>query len=467
MGSALAFGMFILVVVNGVTGGLVTSIQRNFADLIAGHLYFIQVEKGENGKTVEIIKDDKALLKALTDLKIEYEDVSRRTVIMGTIIFNGEAIGRQMSGVNWKDDPQLAGSLKFIAGNAENMYGTDGVVISNMLAENLGLIPKKTLSYKEKALLKRDMKMRWMAEGKNFDLDKALTAEVDKQEKVLKDLQLVKAPLAIGEAVLVQLKTIYGQQNVGEFRVRGIFETQMDLSAYVDRDVLNTLAGMPPDTYNLFGLYLKDFSNLDIKTAQIHTALKDSYDLVPLSKLAGKSSSSVISDLSKEDFSGTKTIITNLNNELGSIISVLSGVQLGSFALFLVVLSVVMVGLVNTFRIVIYERTKEIGTMRAVGAQRGQIRQLFLLEALFLALAGTIPGAVIGYGVLIFLKTLEFSSFTELSFFLDGGRISYSISAFMLIGSFITVIVFTLIAALMPANRAAKMEPAHALRTQF
>ncbi len=467
LGSALAFGMLILVVVNGVTGGLVSSIQKNFADLIAGHIYFMQAEKGDDGKLLNLIKDDKALLEALKTLKLEYTSATRRTTIMGTVIYNGESISRQMTGVDWKEDNKLGTSLKFLAGDAGKMDGSDGIIISSLLAESLGLIPKKALSYKEKALMKRDLRMKWKAEGEKFDLAKALDAEVKTEEAARKKLQLEKAPLAIGEEVLVQLSTIYGQQNVGAFRVRGLYETQMDLAAYCDREVLNALVSMPKGSYNLFGLYLKDYSNLDAKTLMLHNALKDKYDLVPMSKVTGKSAESIVSDIAKEDFKGSKTLITNLNNELGSIITVLNGVQTGSFVLFLIILAVVMVGLVNTFRIVIYERTKEIGTMRAVGAQRSQIRLLFLLEALFLSLVGTIPGALLGFGILNLLKIPEFSAFTELSLFLDGGHVSWSISLWLLAGSFLTVIVFTLLAALLPANKAAKMEPAHALRTQF
>ena len=109
--------------------------------------------------------------------------------------------------------------------------------------------------------------------------------------------------------------------------------------------------------------------------------------------MTGKSASAILDEIKKEDFKGTKTLITNLNNELGSLVSILTGVQAASFVLFLLVIGIVMVGLVNTYRIVIFERTKEIGTMRAVGTHRKQVRNLFVLEALFLALAGTIPGA--------------------------------------------------------------------------
>lgn len=467
LGSALAFGMLILVVVNGFTGGLVSSIQKNFADMIAGHIYFIQLEKGEDGRLLDIIKDDTAVMAAIEKLNLDYSAITRRTRIMGTLIYGGESVGRQITGVKWNEDTQLAGSLKLLAGDAQNMDNTDGIIISVMLAENLGLIPKKALSYKEKALLKRDLRIRWKAEGKKFNLDKTLQAEVKKLEAERKIQQIEKAPLAIGEEVLVQMKTIYGQQNVEAFRVRGIYETQMDIAAYVDRELLNTLVSMPKGSYNLLGLYLKDYSNLDAKTIQLHASLKDSYDLIPMNKVMGKPANTLVSDLTKEKFTGSKTVITNLNNEMSSIIGILTGVQMGSFVLFLIILAVVMVGLVNTFRIVIYERIREIGTMRAVGTQRNQIRNLFLLEALFLSLAGTTAGAIVGIGVLNIVRLFEFTSFTEMSLFLDSGRFAFTISPLVLIGSFVTVILFTLLAALMPATMASKMEPAQALRTQF
>ncbi len=467
LGSALAFGMLILVLVNGLTGGLVSSVQRNFADLIAGHLYFIQLEKGADGRLLNMVKDDRPLLAALADLGFEYTAVTQRTAIQGTVIYNGEAVARQITGVEWNEDAHLDTSLRFFAGDAHNMAGSDGIVLSTLLAENLALIPKKALSFKEKALLKKDLRLRWQAEDRSFDLDKAFDAEVKRQETERKRLQTESAPLAIGEEVLVQFKTIYGQQNVGTFRVRGIYEAQMDIAAYVDREVLNALVAMPAGTYNLFGLFLKDYADLDQKTARLYQALQGKYELVPLEKVRQRNSNIIVNDLNKEQFSGSITLITNLNNELGSLIGILTGVQAGSFGLFLVILAVVMVGLVNTFRIVIYERTREIGTMRAVGAQRGQIRKLFLLEALFLALGGTVPGALLGFALIKAVGWFELSTITELALFLDGGHLSYALSPAMLAGSFGTVVVFTLIAALLPANRAARMEPAQALRTQF
>ena len=63
--------------------------------------------------------------------------------------------------------------------------------------------------------------------------------------------------------------------------MKGIFDTQMDYSAYVDRDVLNGYVEMPMGSYNMFGLVLKDFSNLEAKTMILQNLLKTKYNLVP------------------------------------------------------------------------------------------------------------------------------------------------------------------------------------------
>lgn len=467
LGSALSFGMFILVVVNGVTGGLLTSLQKNFADLIAGHIFFLQVEKGPDGKLISISRDDKELLATLASSGIKFSSVTRRTSVLGSVIYSGESVNRSISGLNWADEVSFPESLTLVAGSTDGMQGSDGIIISDVLAENIGLIQKKKLNYADTANLRRDIKIRWRNEGKGFDLDKEIKRETKRLEEERGEKQKADALKAIGEVLLVKMDTIYGQENVAEFRVKAIFKTQMDYSAYVDREVLNACVEMPANSFNLCGIMLDDFSNLDAKTIAIHGMLKDKYDLVPYAKIAGRASNTVVSELDKEDFAGQKTIMTNLNNELGSFVSVLTGVQAGSFGLFIIILAVVMVGLVNTFRIVIYERTKEIGTMRALGAQRKQIRNLFVIEAMFLGVVGCLPGALLGIILLNVLRFFRFDTITELSLFLDDGRLGFSISPMMLVGSILVVILFTVLAALIPARRAAKMEPAQALRTQF
>lgn len=472
LGGALAFGMFILVGVNGFTGGLIGNLQNQFANLIAGHLYFVQFERADNGKLLNLVKDDQPLREALAALEAQgfrAKAESRRTAINGSVLFNGEGIARQVTGVDWGAEPNLASSLSLVAGTADRMAGSDGIILSTSLAEGIGLLPKKKVSFAERSRLRRDLRAELdpADAAAAASLESRVDAEVKRLEAERLEIQRAAAPQALGEIVLVQLNTIYGQQNLGEFRVAGLYEAQFDIAAYVDRDRLNALADMPPGSYNLFGLTLDDSSNLQGKTFLLAEALKGRTRLWPQEQTLGRGLDTIISDINKTEFEGTLSVLTNLNNEMGQILGVMYGVQAGSFGLFVVILSVIMIGLVNTFRMVIYERTKEIGTMRALGTQRTQVRNLFLFEALFLTLGGTLSGALLGLLGLALLGAFEFSALTELALFLNQGRFSISIDPGLLVSSFVMVIGFTLLAAWLPARRAAKLEPAQALRTQF
>ncbi|HNY21237.1 MAG TPA: FtsX-like permease family protein [Treponemataceae bacterium] len=467
LGGALSFGMFILVVVNGLAGGLLSSIQKNFGDLISGHIFFLQIEKDENGRVINLTRDDSAFLEKMKEAGIAYKSVSRQTSVYSSVLYNGESSQRAVTGVNWEEEKDFGKGLTMIAGSPDGMANTDGILISMALAERLKLVPKKKLAYADAANLKRELKIQWKKDGKSWNLDKKVQAETKRIEAENKAKQLELAPSILGEELLVQLDTIHGQKNVASFRIKGIFDAQMDYAAYVDRETLNGYAEMPAGSFNMTAVKLKNVSGLDQKTIIVQSLLKDKYDLVPYSKIAGRSANVIIGDVKKEGFTGQKTIITNLNNELGSIVGILNGIQAGCFVLFVIILAVVMVGLVNTFRIVVYERTKEIGTMRAVGTQRSQIKNLFLLEAGFLGFAGTIPGTALGFIVLNVITLFRLDSMAEMALFLNNGHLQYTVSLGMLVGSIAIVIAFTLLAALIPARRAAKMEPAQALRTQF
>src|SRR5947207_7793760 len=64
-------------------------------------------------------------------------------------------------------------------------------------------------------------------------------------------------------------------------------------------------------------------------------------------------------------------------------------------------LIVALIGIANTMLLNVLERTREIGTMMSVGARRRRILSLFLLEALFLGVLGSIAGALAGCAVVL------------------------------------------------------------------
>ncbi len=126
----------------------------------------------------------------------------------------------------------------------------------------------------------------------------------------------------------------------------------------------------------------------------------------------------------------------------------------------LIALAVASLTIINTLVMAIYERTREIGVMKAVGASKGTIRLLFTVEAGSIGFWGGVVGVVLAWilGQIINLVS-------HLTFLKDYK--TFDISAFPL-WLLLAVVGLTtgvaLVAGLLPANRAANLDPVDALR---
>jgi putative ABC transport system permease protein len=145
---------------------------------------------------------------------------------------------------------------------------------------------------------------------------------------------------------------------------------------------------------------------------------------------------------------------------LTEINSIFSIIQIGLSAFGVIALIVASIGIINTLMMSIYERTREIGVMKAVGATRGTIRLLFTMEGAALGLIGGVTGVGIGYAVGKLLNII--GSHTFLSDYPDFEMSVFSIEMVLLVIGVTTVI--SLLAGLYPANRAAKLDAVEALR---
>jgi putative ABC transport system permease protein len=107
-------------------------------------------------------------------------------------------------------------------------------------------------------------------------------------------------------------------------------------------------------------------------------------------------------------------------------------------------------GIVNTLVLTVFERTREVGMLRAIGLTRRQTRQMIRQESVITALIGAVIGIVLGL-VLAGLLTsrLDFTSFV--------------VPVPQLIIFLVIAIIVGLFAAIFPARRAARLNPLDAL----
>ncbi|MFE6172632.1 ABC transporter permease [Streptomyces sp. NPDC056464] len=114
--------------------------------------------------------------------------------------------------------------------------------------------------------------------------------------------------------------------------------------------------------------------------------------------------------------------------------------------------------IINTFSMLVAQRTREIGLMRAIGSSRRQVNRSVLVEALLLGFVGSILG--VGAGVGIAVGLMKLMSMAGMNLSTDDLTVKVTTPV---VGLILGVVV-TVLAAYLPARRAGKVSPMAALR---
>jgi putative ABC transport system permease protein len=139
----------------------------------------------------------------------------------------------------------------------------------------------------------------------------------------------------------------------------------------------------------------------------------------------------------------------------------------GIMSLFgLVILLIAGVGILNLLLMAVFERTREIGILAAIGMKRWETLVLFLLEGTFIGVLGAAVGCLVGGLINMYFGRVGLpwaaAEYSELTALL-GDRIYFDAGIGLLLNRGLTVIIIAALAALYPAWQASRREPAEAL----
>jgi len=424
LGGAIAFGVFIIITVGSFTTGMTETLKANFTSIMGGHIYILGTETLDSGRVVQRIGDTGDLEKAVKTIdKLVAEYHVRSQVNQAEIIFGSKSANMQLSGVKWDEELQLKDTLIITDGSLDNVESKGALLIPEKIAEKLDVLP--------------------------------------------------------GESVLVRMDTVTGQKNVGEFTVAAIVQEQSSFSfisaGYTGMAYLNELIGLGPDEYQYLNINLKDISRMDDVAARLTNELaKTSLIAVADNSADGERErghsmmfGGMSPGASTEPWDGTKFAVTTLNDIMEPVLQLVNILNMVSLVLFIILMIITMVGLINTFRMVLIERTREIGTMRAVGMHKGSIRNIFLMEALFLSLFGALGGIVFSLLVTWIAGLINFTSDSPLGLFLNNGSLQFITNPASVISVVFLLSIMTLLAVYLPAKKAAKLKVVDALRAQY
>lgn len=240
--------------------------------------------------------------------------------------------------------------------------------------------------------------------------------------------------LKVGDQLNLLVNTSNGTVDEQLFIVRGIFTT--GVSTYDKGIVLlplakaQTFSGTENRASFIFVL-LKDREQTDAVAAAIQGP---SYQVKTWQEL-----NEIL--VLMEDFSNAYLLIINL-----------------------IVIGVTATVIVNTMIMSVFERTREIGILTAIGMKGRQVISLFLTEASLLALGGLAFGLLLGWGISAYFgKFGVYFGDLGMSGFYLGDRIYTYLTLEATVNLTITSFIITLLASLYPARLAARMEPVEAL----
>ena len=423
LAGAIAFGVVVVTILNGFTGGVSRNIEGALTDMIGGHVYVSGTELTDSRLIINVIRDsggsDSSLASAVDEVEDDIAELNRRSRTLGTLIFGSKQTNQFIEGVDWHGEPSFLPSLSLIAGS--------------------------------------------------------LPGEEDRNALILPESVAGRLRVEIGDQVLVRVATVTGQQNVGELVLAATTEDAGFMafsSAFVRLDYLGELIGTGAGQFQLLHLYLRDPRQSD----RVAEVLRARLPIAPEEQeqeeggpppgtpgAFGAGVSRLADD--EEPWEGTRFEITTLDDIMAQVSDLFRVLDIVSLVVFLILLTITMVGVVNTFRMVLLERINEIGTMRAVGMQRGSVRGIFLMEAGFIGLLGALIGLVLAGIVMLVLGQFSLDTDSPLQFFLDDGRLTFAVPPLSVLTNVAILLALSLLAAFIPARRAARMDPAVALRS--
>lgn len=431
LGAAIAFGVMIITLLNAFTSGAIENIKSNLAYAVGGHVFISGTELVDGRREVDRIGDDTVLRAAVEQAGQRIESIHRRSTAFATLIFGSKTAVQAVEGVNFAEETEFSRGLQVREGAVVFDGNTDprSLILPASAAERLGV--------------------------------------------------------QVGETVLVRLQTVTGQQNVGELRVAAIVEELIGSSlsgAYTSLEYLNSLIGLAPGEYQLFNVVVRNVQDIDAVADDMYHAMRAAGALVERPYASARSEEELEDEsmqligqlfgqagvrLVEEPWEGTKFSLTTLNEMMEPVVAAMGVLDAIARGIFVVLLVITAVGILNTFRMIMLERVREIGTMRAFGMQKGTVRGIFLWEAAIIAAAGGAVGLSAAGVIAFIVSRLDFSGVPGFEFFLDGGHVTFVATPGDLITNMLIVLVISLAAALLPANAAARLQPVEALGAHY
>jgi ABC-type lipoprotein release transport system permease subunit len=277
--------------------------------------------------------------------------------------------------------------------------------------------------------------------------------------------QAERLKVRVNDVLTLSAPTDRGVNNTADVRVAAIARNVGLLSAFsafIQADTLRQLYGLNVTTTGAIHLYLKDPRDASAVASRLRGALAQAGWRV-MEPEAQPYWMKLMQTVPSEDWTGQKLDVTTADDEMGQFKQFILALRVVTGLLVVILMVVVVIGILNTLAIAIRERTREIGTLRAIGMQRGKVRWLILLETALLGISGTTLGALVAIGIAAALNAAAIALPEAVQIFLASERLTFLLDPGTIAGDVLFLAAVTVAASFFPARRAARLRPVTAM----
>ncbi|MDR2445465.1 MAG: FtsX-like permease family protein [Spirochaetaceae bacterium] len=397
--SALVLGFCIISVIGSLKDGMADAIyysaQNHYSGdiIIAGFEKELDADQHIYAETIPLIRQ-----------KIEESGIAPDKIVLrtlenntdNTIYFNGTAVPlKYVVGVDWDAEIDYFNSLNFTEGSPSPDFDDGTILISTPVAAYIGA--------------------------------------------------------RLGDLVLLETETLYGQKNTAFFTIGGVVDDRSLFGYYksfVSRRALNTVIGFAADDCSTVGLFFGKRAGIESKRKKLQAILED---VVPLRPLVHDRDG--FSDQQDWKWTGVMFFLLTIPVYVSEVTQILQALNIIAYFLYIMMLLIILVSAGVTYRLILHERTKEIGTMRTLGFYEKDIRRVLLVESFILATVSLVTGFCLTLFVNWIVSRLSFSWFPSFEIFLKNGRLQSLYNPLMVALNIAAIYIILITAVYVPSFR--------------
>jgi putative ABC transport system permease protein len=408
LGGAIAGVTAVLVILMGVTHGMQATMLESATTLMSGHVNVGGFYKATAGQSAPVVTGYPRLIETIRQEVPEVDYVSQRGRGWAKIISDTGSLQVGIGGIDVESEPGFRKVIQVRQGRLDDLKE-----------------PGTLLLFEEQAR---------------------------------------KLEVGVGDTLTISAPTMRGTNNTLDVRVVAIAANVGMMSAwntFVPSQSLRELYQLKDDATGAVYVYLKDMKDIPAVQQRLRERLPAAgYTLMDNDPRAFWMKFEVVN---REGWTGQKLDITNWEDEISFVRWVVQALGGLTFLLTLVLLVIIAVGIMNTLWIAIRERTREIGTLRAIGMQRGRVLVMFLTEALMLSLAATVVGAALAtaFCLLINARQVTAPEVVQIMLLTEHWFLKVEPGAVVFAVGLITVC--AMLVSLIPSFLAARMKPVTAM----